>query len=366
MIGGKTVTYTLLEEPRRKRIKHPRSTAIVALALVAIIFYAFLELESAPLYYAPPHPQSTPVAIGIADYGIGTMNNGKEVLYSVNASQVTATSTLYSMSFPSVVSSVTTEASLQLNVNLVVKTAGSTYVYWLQNVEGFWETPTSTSASLLAVVDNVWNVTARGSNVTETGISGVGSVSYSKSRDVTFYSAWAVLYGANGQFLYFTFPLQLVSSIDLTIPRNLGNLTVKVGFNVSINGTLRSYPDNQNEAPVIGLTYDNVTITEPQPVTDAYIYVDYRSLRSGGFGYYDAEYVFGGPGNGSSASFSGMDCTMSLSYMVGGQMVQPQAVYEFGLDTAEGTTNLSTSYAGNNQFIVTTGIANLTKCYYLD
>jgi len=94
------------------------------------------------------------------------------------------------------------------------------------------------------------------------------------------------------------------------------------------------------EVPAMTNYYDNATILETNTVQNAEMIVNGNRMTPDGY-FFDAEFVFTGDTNGALTTFTRMNSTINLSYVLtSGDTARPIAMYEFGSDTAEAAYNL--------------------------
>ncbi|CCC81927.1 thermopsin family protease [Thermoproteus tenax] len=217
-------------------------------------------------------------------------------------------------------------ASLQLNAVVQVRLAdGSTQYYWVQDIAWF-----ETSRGQVNFGDNVWNSTSPSSSVSPSSISGQGSVN-------------------NGVYLYGTYlqpyALPLAGFLAVRAYAANGAVHVDFGYLIAQNGAQLSQS---------GATwFDHVTITPSQPAVSVQIVVTTTFPTSGGNAP-DVELVFGGIGNGEITTFNSLRASLGLYYLNGSSWVPLPYLYTYGADTAEGATDLATSW-GNGLASVAVG-----------
>ena len=278
--------------------------------------YVNYNLSTIPVNIYSFH-QSLPAPVGITDYGV---LNASGVLYpyKILYNEAIGFADIYSLqaynsSPPAGVSPY--GASLQQNVVLQVNTTEGNYEYWLQNVPNFW-----TNNDTMYFVDNVWNLSASTSYLTNQTITGNGYVSYCGND---------AFYGYATSTQRYALPLTLYLVTNYNYSQNA--VTVSFGYAFSANSPIT--------------WYDNVTIHDSN-ITAASLVVDgYETTPRGIF--YDSELVFGGEGNGEQTYFTRMNATLLMWYVLpNGSKVLPPAIYGFGSDTAEAADDLSTALVG--------------------
>ncbi|MGC8848242.1 MAG: thermopsin family protease [Conexivisphaera sp.] len=290
------------------------------------------EISTVPVDVYEYH-SSLPAPIGIADYGV---LNSSGVLhpYRIVYEEAIGTATIYSIGAfnPSPPSGISPYgASLQLNVVLQVNTTTGDFVYWLQDVPGFW-----TNNDTMYVSDNIWNMTSSPSYMTNGTVTGNGAV-----------YAWGdgEYYGYSTNVFAYSYPLSI--RLVITYSYSPGVAIVRFGYQVG-GGQL--------------VWYDAVTIHE-QGVTSAYLLVDGYGMTPSG-NYYDAELVFGGEGNGEQTHFTRMNSTLLMEYVLpNGSAVYPPALYGFGSNTAETADDLSAVLVDGYPAVVVGG-GNFAPLWY--
>ncbi len=258
-------------------------------------------------------------AIGIASYGVYQKGNSM-VPYFIKTNSVVGYVRVDKLESSS-------PFSIQMNVMLVV----NDQTFWLQDVVVI-----NPSEGNFYISSSVLNLTSTGSELK--GITGDGS--FVQGSDGQCYY---VNYVGN---YYYHLPFSFMPIINVTHSANY--VRVLFGF----KGVEGSCLDGKT------VFFNNVVLHFPY-VYRASIYVSgYNYLSDSspyqGFSFYDAELVFGGEGNGKVVSFNCLDAFLSLYYDKDGKYISFPSYFDFGSDTAEGTTNLVTHKAGD-LFEVTTG-----------
>ncbi len=226
-------------------------------------------------------------------------------------------------------------AGLQLNAVMAVISGNKTYSYWLQDVLAV-----STNNQTYDIENNVWNYSAPNANVSNGTLKGSGKVrgTWTPWLDQSHYVKYYVI---GLPYSHYTFPLYFEPVIFARVLN--GRPVVSFGY---YTATGIYY-------------YDNVTFSIP--ASSAYILVTpfYKSQNNVP---YDAEFVFCGQHGGEITSFSRMNASLYLYYNSSGTLTPFPAVYSFGGETAEATTDLETS-SGPHGVHVFVGPVNLTKSY---
>jgi len=288
----------------------------------------------------PPEPS------GIASYGI-TNQSGVDAPYAIASTDVIGMASISSINaYNSTAESVgqnPSGATLQLNSVLVVdESGGGTQAYWCQNTPDF-----VTSASQLALSDNVWNYSASGflSNDSVTSEGGGGYVSTFQQNGATGYY---YAYGTSNSS--YSLPLGMVLQINSTAEPGIGVL-VQFGARTT-GGTPGTWSSTD--------WFDNVTIHDPA-ATGAYFFTagNYTTPLNT---FYDTELVFAGEGGGEATSFTQLGASLGLFYANGtsNEISVFPSYFSFGLDTAESADDLTVRYLGNGIAGVSVGTPNYT------
>ncbi len=263
---------------------------------------------------------SEPAPMGIADYGLSTSGLSGYNSYSYSTPSFLGKVNITSLNTDNKSSSsVGTEMSFQMNVNLEFYNSGTEYDYWIQNV-AFVQT---SSPQSIEFIDNVWNFSSQGAEMHNSTIAGNGTVS--KSGNTGYYYAIAnnTLPGNDVNFVYpEEFQLKVVSEINAQ-----GNPEV-----------LFEYNDGHG-----WITYDNPSFIFAGSVTsDPGFTVNGSSYNPFGT-YYDAELIMGGPGGGSNTKDVSSNLSLKLQYWNGHNYQMISNAFNHGSDTAEGISNVISS-----------------------
>jgi Thermopsin len=283
----------------------------------------------------PPEPS------GIASYGL-TNQSGMDTPYAIASTDVIGVASISSINaYNSTADSVgenPSGATLQLNSVLVVdEKGGGTQAYWCQNTPDF-----VTSASQVALADNVWNYSASGflSNDSITSEGGGGYVSTFQQNGTTEYY---YAYGESNSS--YSLPLGLVLLINATAEPGMG---VLVQFGAWLTGGILGARTGTD-------WFDNVTIHDPT-ANNAYFFTAGNYTTPLGT-FYDTELVFGGEGGGEATNFMQLGANLGLFYAnsTSDRMNAFPSYFGFGLDTAEAADNVKVRYLGNGTARVSVG-----------
>ncbi|MCI4321122.1 MAG: thermopsin family protease [Thermoplasmata archaeon] len=256
---------------------------------------------------------SEPAPMGIADFGVTPGGSG----YAYASPLIQGTVTIRSLYVSSTAAA--NSLSFQLNVEDIVTSGSSTYIYWIQDVAFF-----DTNLHGIFWEDNVWNLTqGLGTGLPGTSLAGNGST-YSG----TFYADGASGYPGSNVSLSqpATFTARVVASNASGIPH--------VGF---------EYSDGYG-----WVTYDNVTFPFLTNGVNRGFLVDGTQYLPGGQGFFDAEWVMGGPGGGSSQATVRADVNMSLAYWNGHNLQLVRSAWNHGANTGETISNVREGLAASS------------------
>jgi hypothetical protein len=254
---------------------------------------------------------SEPAPMGITDYGVTPSGVGYE--YATPVVQASATIDSFAVSD----SSAGTNMTFQLNVEDVVVSGLSTFVFWVQDVAFF-----DTHSDVIFWEDNVWNLSGGSGNLYSSSVAGNGSV-YSN----VYYADVAAGYPGSG--------------VALSEPTTI---------------TARVVASNASGAPHVGfeyedgsgwVTFDNVTFPFTSVGVNGGFLVDGFSYTPSG-GYFDAEWDLSGPGGGLTQTTRAADLNLSLSVWNGHNFQAVRAAYNHGGNTAETMSNVVDQFAANN------------------
>jgi thermopsin len=283
---------------------------------------------------------SAPVPTGIADYGEEN-ESGYEVPYAILTNNVVGHAEIFSIGAHNGTQTLVDPycASLQLNIVLQINTTSGQKDYWLQDMADF-----NTNANSLFFTDNIWNFSFPEANMTSANVSGQGSVSYYNVTGEYYY-------GCSTQLKPYSFPLSFDLPISISASTNSVNVTF--AYQILTNGQ-----DSRINDPI---NYDTATIMTPG-VTNASIIISGYGLTPTN-NYYDAELVFGGEFSGEVTTFTQMNSTLNMHYLMSnGTIITPYAIYGFGSNTGEGAYNLETIMT-NGIYTVVLGQPNFYESY---
>lgn len=253
-----------------------------------------------------------PAPMGVADYGVGPNNTA----YEYSTTSFLGIAQIYNLSTNS---SGNNFMTFQLNDVIVFGSGSSSYSYWIQDV-AFVGSTFNDSMPYVQFIDNVWNFSSTSASMYANSISGNGTVSTSGGTGYYYDCANSNLPGND---MFTSFPI----TIQLKVVAYLSGIYPAVEF---------EYNDGSG-----WITYDNVIF--PFATSLAY----YDGFVVDGFTYnpygtfYDAELIMGGPGGGSQTIDESSRVYLQLEYWNGNNYQQITNAYDFGSDTAEGISNVS-------------------------
>jgi hypothetical protein len=254
---------------------------------------------------------SEPAPMGITDYGVTPSGVG----YSYATPVVQGSATIDSFAVAD--GSSGTNMTFQLNVEDVVVSGSSSFVFWVQDVAFF-----DTQSHLIFWEDNVWNLTGGTGNLYTSSVAGNGTV-YS-----SYYYA-DVANGYPGSGVVLSEP----TTISARVVATNASGTPHVGF---------EYSDGDG-----WVTFDNVTFPFTSVGVEEGFLVDGFDYTPSG-GYYDAEWDLSGPGGGQTQAIRTADMNLSLSVWNGHNLQAVRAAYNHGGNTAESMSNAIDGFAADN------------------
>jgi thermopsin len=291
-------------------------------------------------YVAVVYPLSSPTCpsigiggkeylpIGIASYPLTPISTS-ELMGFFNITAMSA----YNPSGESQFGVPNSGASLQFNAVLVVELAnGQKQYYWVQNFPQF-----ITNEEEFMMTDNVWNLTTSSSFLSNQTIVGNGIVYLSGEQ---YYYSYTTSFS--------TYSLPFAGYLIMRAYASGGVAHVDFGYVIIQNGS---------HHPPSVVWFDNVTIIPYGQVSNAYFEVSTNLIETS-TAYYgeDAELVLVGYGNYEWTQFSGLFADLAMVYWNGSAWVPLPRLFDFGIDTAEGSApNISVSVSSNGFATVSLG-----------
>ena len=290
---------------------------------------AYVGLLTTPALVDPFSTQnfSEPYPTGMVSYGLYNVS-GTLVPYTVRTDMVGGYANITSISAydPSPPPGTSKYgASLQLNAVLHIVSPHGTYDYWLQNV-----LDVDTENHSYYIADNIWNYTYENNGLYNGSLSGNGML-YNNNMTAGGKLSGRNFYGYGTETGNYRLPIKFAPVIRVGIKEG------------------RPYAAFGYYTPEGIYYYDNVTINVS--AESAYLLVTPyygTNLKNNNLNYYDAEFVFGGEGEGAYAYFNSIEANLSLYYYNSTEAkVAFPSVFTFGSDTAEDAGNVSISRYGS-------------------
>lgn len=269
--------------------------------------------------------------VGIATYGIynysGSLEsysiNSSEIIGEANISSISAFTTWNDSIFPSFSAlSCVQCASLQMNVNAIVRTKDGEQIFWIQNVLAFSNTSTD---KVLKPEGIIWNLTTANSNMST---NTVGNGYRSPLGNNIVYSSTSFF---NGQEVDYTLPLHVRMTTSIYADAN--GVTIQLSNHPFGNGTL----SRDNDTFLTAYFPSNNVISASIVVTTSLYPWRYNTI---GYPTFDSEIVWTGYCCGQTTKFVEMNSNLSLMYFDSeGHLVWYPSFYTFG-EVEETASNL--------------------------
>lgn len=258
----------------------------------------------------PPREASASYASGYAPMGIADLGQASGGSAFYTSSSFAGSAQIESLSVCGTTTPCgSTELSFQLNLNVGFEDGGNWYDYWVQDVA----LVDTGSQSIIAVENNIWNLSASGASMYNSTVSGYGSVS---SYD-------GVGYYGDGVYVPVSYSaFQLIANTSLN-----SNRQPVVSFMFDVGGGFSAY--------------DVVTFSFATQLdySDDFIVDGYTSNPAGLA--YDAEWIMGGPGGGASTIDESSNLQLGLQYWNGNNYESINNATDYGEDTGE---SIGTAY----------------------
>jgi Thermopsin len=275
---------------------------------------------------------TTPRPMGISDDGVGASGS----TYSYSTSSFQGTTTINSFTVDKGPSADPTSATIQLNLNLEFLDSGTAYTYWVQDLAQL-----NTTSHALIFWNNVWNVSSTSGCLSNSALSGNGSVyPYSGCDGYYYYGVWG--------------------TSNLSYP---GTITLTETTNVTSSGVPQVFFSyNFGHGTV---TYDTVKFVFVHHLQSSNGFTVSGTSTTPYGSLYDAELVLGGPGGGSRVTATAANIDMTLEYWNGDNYEAIPNANNYGFDTAETIANITDSayyYNDNGTLYVqlTAGVTSLS------
>jgi hypothetical protein len=253
--------------------------------------------------------------MGVGDFGVSNAGSG----YTYSTTQFLGTSLVRSWTTQTcgTCGAGGNYVSMQLNVVVVFTHGSTTRTYWIQDVPFY-----NTSNGYFDVENNIWNMSGS-SSLASGSVVGNG----------TIYSGEVYIDDANGATPGTNVYLKAPVNISAKVVSSNASGVARVAF---------LYEDGYGWR-----TYDNVSFPWTSGWSDHGFEVNGNSYNGLGL-YDDAEWIIGGPGDGSSTATTVANLTYALDYWNGHNFEAVPYAYDFGSDTAESVSNTVVSLPGGS------------------
>lgn len=284
--------------------------------------YVKLRYLLIPIYAIPYFGSGNGFPTGLVYYGVINKSGGL-VGIPVNTTEVVGYALINSLGAYSIVNGTKVfGTALQMNMIIEVLTlSGTKQFYWVQISTRFL-----INMSMIGFTDIVWNFTTPYSTLNASGLG----------KHVSTTAGYAYFYGSGA----FPFDLPVLVRMEVRTYVNQTTQYPILQFFYIVKYFASPYPPD--------IFSDNVTLYVK--AKQAYIEANpYFRTEGGvsGYLYNDVELVFTGMGNGYSAHFYKLNAVLGLYYLNGSELVKFPSFLDFGVDTAEGATNVAVDLKDN-------------------
>lgn len=251
--------------------------------------------------------------MGLADFGVTGVGNGAQAYeYSTSTFQSSALVHAINISIPAHAP----VSAFELNAVVVLQRGGVNYTYWIQNGLHL-----DSSSDLFTIGGAyVWNFSSSTARLSASELQGNSS---------------SVLISDTYYFI----------PTCGTFPAQCSALSLPAGLNARVfSATSGGIPYVAYEYNVGGgwVTYDNVSFLHMAGAADLGFVVDgFVPTPIGASLFYDAEWIWGAAGGGSSGVDQKSDIAMSLRFWNGHNFQSIPNAWDFGGNTGETTSNVS-------------------------
>jgi thermopsin len=283
--------------------------AIMIIAVVMLFPYSNYQFTSLGIsdgvnLYACKYAEPAPM--GLVDYGVSSYGN----VYNISTHSIQSSITLDNF-----VTNFSNDynASIQLNLNVMLRYENKTQAYFAQNVILM-----NTKTKQINFIDNVWNDSGINASLSTNSIMGNGTVSPS-NKNITYY-----FYQAENQ-----------TGDNLTLKNNQ-TVFLRTNSSISRNGKPEItfyYNDGYGWEE-----YDKVELLVNESIKNYSIVISGFNYTPS-YNFYDAGIILGGPGDGYNTTLINGSAYLTLSYWNGDNFQNVQDAYNFGCDTEEGINN---------------------------
>ena len=283
--------------------------AIMIIAVVMLYPYSNYQFTSLGIsdgvnLYACKYVEPAP--IGLVDYGVSSYGN----VYNISTHSIESSINLYNF-----VTNFSNDynASIQLNLNVMLKYENKTQAYFAQNVILM-----NTKTKQINFIDNVWNDSGINASLNSTLIEGNGTVSPSNKNNTYYF------YQAENQ-----------TGDNITLKNNQ-TVYLRTNSSISRDGNpeiIFSYNDGKGWKE-----YDKVSLLVNNSIKNYSIIISGFNYTPS-YNFYDAGIIIGGPGDGYNTTLINGSAVLTLSYWNGNNFQNVEDAYNFGCDTEEGINN---------------------------
>lgn len=286
---------------------------------------------------APSYPQA-PEPAGLADYGV-INSSGTPKSITIDTTSYRASLALNSVLPYYLTTGVPEGFTSQLNVVLqnVTLFGNSGYNFWTQNVLFY-----DAYSHQLFIENNIWNFSAAppAPQPADTFLTNItGYTNGTDDPSIGYYAAGTPTY--NG----ITTPFAVMFYINATTYDSAwGTQYTEVDFTFDLTYAGGAHSINWMYDRVL---FNNTGSTGAIP--QAHFHVDGTNLTPTGFIPYDAEIMLGGPGGGSTATFYGLNATMTLQHWnaTQGAYVNEPSAWSSASETGETAVGVSGYYTSD-------------------
>ena len=350
------------------------SLPIVPLPAIQPYLKGLPQAASGP-YQCNPHGNGTDLSLpscwpmGLADYGVNPSNDH---LYSYHTQSFEASITINSINIGqntcgNLCGGGEDILTLQQNTVANISAGGVEQTYWTQDVPFLLYFPATQTYSIVPL-DNIWNFTGPLPNVADNMTDVTGNL----NSQCVAYGGAPVFYECEApEISNLKLPLTIGTKMTLSEECALGTCSNYVTFYMDIyHGSKLVYSN----------AYDKVEFTNGNALSRPHFYVEpclpLAPSTNANFGKctighkespiklpYDAEWIIGGPADGSQVRMTQINAVMTESFLnetTGLYQSIPHA-YSTGWDTAEGAGNVQMTSPGSPDAIAHAGPDNVLK-----
>lgn len=284
-------------------------SAIIIIAVVMLYPYSNYQFTSLGIsdgvnLYACKYMEPAPM--GLVDYGVSSYGN----VYNISTHSIES-----SINLDNFVTNFSNNynASIQLNLNIMLDYGNKTQAYFVQNVILM-----DTNTRQINFIDNIWNDSSINASLNGNLIKGNGTVSPSNKNNTYYF------YQAENQ-----------TGDNITLKNNQ-TVYLRTNSSISRDGNpeiIFSYNDGKGWKE-----YDKVSLLVNNSIKNYSIIISGFNYTPS-YNFYDAGIIIGGPGDGYNTTLINGSAVLTLSYWNGNNFQNVEDAYNFGCDTEEGINN---------------------------